>query len=182
MAFFGSDGLGEFIDEVEQFKSEIEEAKQGLSLALHAAVRDTASDLETEMKENLLQMTEPETGQLLDSIQFEPVSDTGYTVSYSVFTGADHAPYIEYGTVPHEIMPRGLTKEEMRSATYAEAQDLPALRFQSSDGTTTVVIARHPGTDPRPFFRKAVNTAEAEEWLPRELDDKTNELFEAVFR
>jgi len=64
-------------------------------------------------------------------------------VSKVVGTNAEYALYIEFGTAPHTITP-----------TNAEV-----LRFEVDGETVFTQRVEHPGTDPRPFLRPAVNEA-----------------------
>lgn len=73
-----------------------------------------------------------DTGNLIASIGFEATSAT----SAVVYAGAEYAPYVEYGTAPHEIVPK----------------NAKVLAF---NGIFTSRVS-HPGTAPQPFMEPAV--------------------------
>lgn len=77
------------------------------------------------------------TGRLRASIHTET---EGYTIK--VGTNVKYAPYIEYGTEPHEIKPK----------------DKEALRwFDENDNPVFAKSVDHPGTQAQPFLRPAID-------------------------
>lgn len=179
MAELGSKGLFEFAEELETFKNQLVMVDGQMDDVTDEGLENVARRLKIEMQGNIVKMTEQESGELLNSIDFEPIG--GSKSAYSVFSDAFHAPFVEFGTVPHDILPAGVTDELIEGASFEEAQEMPALRFETETGTHIVVKVRHPGTEPRPFFRFALNKAETEGWMTEELADAAEEAFERVF-
>lgn len=67
---------------------------------------------------------------------------SGPTEDWVVGTNTEYAPHVEFGTSRHPITP----------------DEKDALAFPGDDGETVIVAeVDHPGTDPQPFFRPAVN-------------------------
>lgn len=79
-----------------------------------------------------------DTFEALDKLEDDysgPVED------YVVGTPVEYAPPLEFGSVPHEITPT----------------DAEALRFEIDGEIVFSQSVDHPGNDPIPFFRPAVN-------------------------
>lgn len=51
-------------------------------------------------------LTPVDTGELIDSIVPTPVTSANDTYRGSVLSAVEHAPWVEYGTAPHQILPR----------------------------------------------------------------------------
>lgn len=67
---------------------------------------------------------------------------SGPVEDWVVGTNANYSVDVEYGTTAHTITPN----------------DKDALAFPGDEGETVIVAkVEHPGTDPQPFFRPAVN-------------------------
>lgn len=82
-------------------------------------------------------------GNLRQSIRKFPYGATGFIVN----VGVDYGVYVDQGTKPHVIRPKG--------KNY--------LVFQSSDGTwVRAKQVNHPGTKAQPFFTNAVRDTENE--------------------
>jgi HK97 gp10 family phage protein len=82
-------------------------------------------------------------GNLRQSIRKFPYGTSGF----SVRVGAEYGVYVDQGTKPHVIRPRG--------KNY--------LVFRASDGTwVRTTRVNHPGTKPTHFFTNAVKETEAE--------------------
>jgi len=81
----------------------------------------------------------------LDDV-FEELDDlkddySGPVESWVVGTNTEYAPIVEYGSSPHTITP----------------DDADVLRFELDGEVIFTDEVQHPGTDPQPFFRPAVN-------------------------
>jgi len=81
----------------------------------------------------------------LDDV-FEELDDlkddySGPVESWVVGTNTEYAPIVEYGSSPHTITP----------------DDAEVLRFEIDGEVIFTDEVQHPGTDPQPFFRPAVN-------------------------
>ncbi len=101
------------------------------------------------------------TGNLEKSIDAES-SET--TPSVTIVAGAPYAGWVEWGTKPHVIEPRGMRH---------------ALRWPSQEGGGFAFAQRvdHPGTEPQPYFFGTIDGAIGD------LDDMTSEaLTEAIHR
>lgn len=81
-------------------------------------------------------------GDLYEELDDLEDAYSGPVESWVVATPVDYAPDVEYGTAAHPITP----------------DEKDALAFPG-DGGDTVVVAKvnHPGTDPQPYFRPAIN-------------------------
>lgn len=79
-----------------------------------------------------------DTGRLRASINTKMVDD--FTVR--IGTNVEYAQAVEYGTAAHEI----------------KAKDAEALHWKDEDGEDVFATrVQHPGTEPRPFLRPAVD-------------------------
>jgi hypothetical protein len=100
--------------------------------SLKMALRGIGNDFVNE----LVRTCPVDTGFLRESIRYE-VNDNVINIHM-----ADYAFYVEFGTMPHEITP-----------TTAKA-----LHWKSGGKDIFATHVWHPGTDPQPFIRTAINT------------------------
>lgn len=90
-----------------------------------------------EAKMNITENGNVDTGRLRASLSAEVTDDFNVKVGTNVF----YAPYIEYGTEPHEITPN----------------EKAALRWEDEEGEHFAKRVQHPGTEPHPFLRPALD-------------------------
>jgi hypothetical protein len=82
------------------------------------------------------------TGRLRDSIDVRLVTGAdGWPLTYEVIADAPYASFVHEGTRPHHIAPRQAS----------------VLRFPKSGTMLYRPSVQHPGTQPRPFLRVAMD-------------------------
>lgn len=69
---------------------------------------------------------------------------------------AKYAPFVEYGTKPHEIRPKRISKVSSRGVRGSPQW----LRFEQNGTIVFTKLVKHPGTKPRPFMQEARDRAE----------------------
>lgn len=80
-------------------------------------------------------------GDLYEELDDLEDAYSGPSEDWVVGTPVDYAPIVEYGSSPHTITP----------------DDAEVLRFEIDGEVIYTDEVNHPGTDPQPFFRPAVN-------------------------
>jgi len=83
------------------------------------------------------------TGRLRSSITYEMIDSSTGLPKAVIGTNVKYAPFIEFGTEAHTITP------DTAEALFWEGADHPVKKVD------------HPGTDPQPFLRKALNRLKA---------------------
>lgn len=126
-------GFAEFADELEEFADATERASDRGDEALDAGVRRTAEDVRDEAQRN----TPRDTNELAESAHIEQISTGAWLVVFE----ADHAASVEYGSGPHLIV----------------ADKADALRFEVNGEVIFRKAVNHPGSDPSPFLRPALD-------------------------
>lgn len=116
------EGLKEFWEKLDVEKFRALEAK---------ALEQVGSELLTAIR----QATPVRTGRLAGSW----VASTGRG-QFTIGTGVEYAPYVEFGSEPHEIYPRRAR----------------ALRFEAGGEVVYARRVMHPGTRPRRFVRDVI--------------------------
>jgi len=100
--------------------------------AFHIALSGVGNDFVNE----LVRTAPVDTGFLRESIRYDV---EGETIN---FTMPEYAFFVEFGTAPHEIRP----------------VNAKALHWKSGGKDFFAKVVHHPGTDPNPFIRVAINT------------------------
>jgi len=101
-------------------------------------------------------------GLLKSSIHGEVVSAFEGVVG----TNTEYAPYVEFGTRPHEIRPKG--KKALSYGVYQIRtkwlRSARTLKNSKTEQTGKVVVrsVKHPGTRPQPFLEPAFRNGEKE--------------------
>jgi len=117
---------------------------------LQRALVKVAYDMEAEAKK----LCPVDMGRLRNSIT---TKITGNKIILGA--GTKYAPYVEFGTAPHEIKPK--TKKalafEYTPAIGGRKERLKAGIPKSKAGKMIVKKVMHPGTEPQPFIRPALH-------------------------
>lgn len=100
------------------------------------------------------------TGFLLSSFRFKTsLSQANW------FPTAKYAPFVEFGTAPHTIMPvsaRVLAWQSGGAGRYVTASSGRQYYKSGGGGMTFAMRVNHPGSKPRPFMKKIVQKSAAE--------------------
>jgi len=187
---FEIEGFEEFSELCLEFAEDIREVREGLPESIDNAVEESAYDIQGQMKIELHNLDAVDSGNLLKSIESDQIeSMKSGKAEWEIGPTADYAKYVEFGTNPHTITPKGTTEqevlerremmEESEGELPEEVADAPALQFNAGGQKVTVDMVKHPGSDAKPFFRTAVAKHEQEERLARSIDKHTSLLFSA---
>lgn len=121
--------------ELEEFADDLEDIANELDDAVDRGVRETALDVERTAKRR----APVETGDLRGDIQAIRIG----TKKFSVGTIKEYGPDVEYGTKPHPITP--------------DTADALHFYWEKEGVYVTTQLVNHPGTEPQPFLRPAIN-------------------------
>lgn len=126
-------GFSKFIEKLDDLSNGLREAADEVDDEIEVASRETAIDI----RDTAQSIVAVDSGELRSKIVINQDSSGNWMIE----SRADHALDVEYGTQPHLITPN--------TGDY--------LKFESDGETVYTHFANHPGTDPQPYLRPALN-------------------------
>lgn len=143
MVSLGSSGLLDGRDQISDLRDNLDQFKRDVEASTEQTLDEGADDLRERIEDNAPRSPEgayrdDEYRRLSDSVEVHQAGP----LEYHVVVDHEASRHVEYGTSPHYIRARGTPNEY--------------LHFKIGNRWVKVREVRHPGTDPQPYVRPAV--------------------------
>lgn len=155
---FDIEGLDEFEDLEREFAAASAEVQQAVDRATKKSAEELRDMIEAELRRSDIRRRNRDGESIFDSFHVRETRD-----GYEIFSTADYAEYLEFGTRPRTI----------------RARDGSALRFIGENGQVVYSSEiNHPGIRARGFWRRAINRFEAKDIHKENLSDEIQRVFD----
>ena len=114
---------------------------EDLVAAIEQSIERTLEDVGDSLVEKAVRLVPVDTGNLMKSINSTAPEEEDDKYSILFRAQAPYAANVEFGTAPHVIEPK----------------DAKALRFKRGDQVVFARKVHHPGTQPQPYMRPAID-------------------------
>ncbi|NCD07562.1 MAG: HK97 gp10 family phage protein [Spirochaetia bacterium] len=138
---------------------------RGLDLELYKKSKEVLYKATNKIKNIAKEKAPVDNGMLRKSIRMFPL-ESGAD-EYFIVDGVDYGIHVEYGTLPHIILPKNAKVLRFETDKKGRRGRRQGLKYAN------IVFAKwvkHPGTKEQPFFRPALHEVE-KYWLDRIRDD-----------